>query len=90
MRFLFDLYVLSYRMTRAESQNVDQEVGMAGIGSLTLLTVAAAGFYGRFLIALYKESKHSWHGFLVRAETRPRPGRDSLEDDQEELIRKIA
>jgi hypothetical protein len=90
MRFLFDLYVVSYRMLRAESQNVDQEVGMAAITFLTLLTVAAAGFYGRFLIALCKESKHGGRGFLVRLEPRPRDDRDALEDDPEELIRKIA
>jgi len=67
---------------------------MAGIAFLTLLTVAAAGFYGRFLIALCKESKHGGRGFLVRLEPRPRDDRDALrdalEDDPEELIRKIA
>ena len=63
---------------------------MAGVTFLTLLTVAAAGFYGRFLIALCKESRHGGRGFLVRLEPRPRDNRDALEDDPEELIRKIA
>jgi hypothetical protein len=90
MRFLFDLYVLSYRMTRAASQNVDQEVGVAGIAFLTLLMMAAAGFYGWFLIALCRESKRGGRGFLVRLEPRPRNDSEALQDDPEELIRKIA
>jgi hypothetical protein len=90
MDSLFDLYVVSYRMLRAEIQSVDQEVGMAGIAFLTLLTVAAAGFYGRFVIALCQESQRGRRGFFVRLEARPRGDSEASQDDPEELVRKIA
>jgi hypothetical protein len=39
---------------------------MIGMAALSVLSIGAIGFYVRFLLALWKESRRHWISFLVR------------------------
>jgi hypothetical protein len=49
-------------------RNAGLEAGMGAIALMSVLCTAGVAFYVRFLVALWKESKHRWICYLVRLE----------------------
>jgi hypothetical protein len=53
------------------------------IAAMAALVVAAVTFYGRFLIALYKESRRDRICYLVRVRLRPESDDDLLTESND-------